>query len=226
MWIELQVVYSWILFPCAGSCTPLPTFCALCAPHPDKYGTWPFCEVWGRPARWIEPWRGEVRCVSNDLFACAWMRMYALCVFMWNSIVCPNSRQPNRTCLFHSIAPLLSGCMCVCAHGFNNHVCSRGALECLSNRGAKDMAWQVCAEGPSGLRSRNEQQHNALIQAWKETSEISQDPCEEGRSSGGTSTFQCAYKESHNCNCINTVMGCVTSCWVPAYQVVTDQGLL
>ena len=24
--------------------------------------------------------------------------------------------------------------------GFNNHVCSRGALECLSTQGAKDMA--------------------------------------------------------------------------------------
>lgn len=37
----------------------------------------------------------------------------------------------------------------------------------------------VCG-GPSGLQSSGGQQHNVPIQAWKETTEISQDPCEEG----------------------------------------------
>lgn len=37
----------------------------------------------------------------------------------------------------------------------------------------------VCG-GPSGLQSSSGQQHNVPIQAQKETTEISQDPCEEG----------------------------------------------
>lgn len=36
----------------------------------------------------------------------------------------------------------------------------------------------VCG-GPRGLQSSSGQQHNVPIQAWKETTEISQDPCEE-----------------------------------------------
>lgn len=47
-----------------------------------------------------------------------------------------------HVCLFVRIQLLSAVCVCVCMcmHGFNNHVCSRGALECLSNEGAKDMA--------------------------------------------------------------------------------------
>lgn len=58
------------------------------------------------------------------------------------------------------------------------------------------------------------QRDNAAIQAWKETSEISQDPCDWGGTGGvggveellghlrDTSTFQCRYKDgrSHNRN--------------------------
>lgn len=145
------------------------------------------------------------------------MRVLCLCDTRRRVSPCLCASPPNRMCLLLSIGLLFKVCVSVfVCHGFNNHVCSRGALECLSDprRQGHDLTG-VCG----GTSWSAEQRHNALIEAWKETSEISQDPCEEGRSSGGTSTFRWAYKERHNYICIDTgvgLCGVVQSTCLPA----------
>lgn len=155
---------------------------------------------------------------------------------MWNSIVyvsvytclCLNIGLRNHMCLFVHIWLLLGVCMCVCmsVQGFNDHVCSRGALECLSTQGAKDMTWQVCVEDLVVCRAAAGSSTMCPFRPGRRQPRYRRTPVRRGRSAGGTSTFHCDYKERHNYNCINTVMGCVTPCWGAVCCYVTDLGCL
>lgn len=133
---------------------------------------------------------------------------------------------PNHMFICPYMAALRCVYMCVClvVRGFNNHVCSRGALECLSTQGAKDMAWQVCVEDLVVCRAAAGSSTMCPFRPGRRQPRYRRTPVRRGRSSGGMSTFHCDYKERHNYNCIKTVMGCGTPCWLAVYWLVTDLG--
>lgn len=159
--------------------------------------------------------------------ACTWGK----CVFpisVWNSIeytrLCLHGLMHTR--LFVHAVRLLGVCahVCVGVHGFNNHVCSRGALECLSTQGAKDVPWQVCVwrtQWPAEQQRAGAQcTHSGLEGDNRDIAGLLW-----GGGGGGVghlgATFHCDYKERHNYNWTNTVMGCVAPCWVAVYWYVT-----
>lgn len=96
--------------------------------------------------------------------------------------------------------------VCVGVHRFNNHVCSRGALECLSTPRRQGYGLTGVCGGPSGLQKST----MCLFRPGRRQPRYRRTPVRRGRSSGGMSTFQCDYRERHNYDCTNTVMDCVT----------------
>lgn len=70
------------------------------------------------------------------MYACSvYVNSLCLCVYM--SVSLHRSLKPHVIICSYTTA---FRCVFVGVQGFNNHVCSRGALECLSTQGAKDMA--------------------------------------------------------------------------------------
>ncbi len=241
-WIKLQVVYFRTPFPCASVCTSTSLLCP-CPPHPDKYGTWPFLNseadlhteynLKHKQGEWsvfsIKPSLWVCVCVAVCERACMplWLCKSQLCVSVCSCLcLCRGLR--SHMCLFIRIGLILCVYVCVCmrVQGFNNHLCSRGALECLSTQGAKDMTWQVCLEDLVVCRAAAGSNTMCPFRPGRRQPRYRRTPVRRGRSSGGMSAFHCDYKERHNYNCINTVMGCETPCWGATYWYVTALGCL
>lgn len=117
--IKLQVVYLWILFPCA-SVWASTNLLWPCPPHPDKCGTWPFLNSEADLLTEYNLNIREGRCVSNKV------KSLSVCVSksMWNSIVhvsvytclCLYRGMRDHMCLFVHIWLLLGVCVSVCMY--------------------------------------------------------------------------------------------------------------
>lgn len=183
-------------------------------------------EFWSWPTHWIWPQRvheGEwdVFPIKPSLWVCEIQLCMFLCLFLYRGLC-------NHVFICSYVSAFRCGCVSVCVgvHWFNSHVCSRGALECLSTQGAKEMAWQVCVEDLVVCRTAAGSSTMCLFRPGRRQPRYRRTPVRRGRSSGGMSTFHCDYRERHNYDCTNTVMGCVTPRWVAVSRYVTDLGCL
>lgn len=115
---------------------------------------------------------------------------------------------------------------CVCVQGFNNHVYSRGALECLSTQGATDMAWQVCVEDLVVCRTAAGSSTMCPFRPGRRQPRYRRTPVRRwgGRSVGCMSNFTVTTKKDIAITAPTQLMGCVTPCWVAVHWSVTHLG--
>lgn len=112
---------------------------------------------------------------------CVYVKFNCACLCVFTAVSLQRVRL-GCGCLFVHMC-LLSRCVYVCLQGCAKGsitMCAAGGLWSVSAPRAPRTWLDRCVWRPSGLPSGGWLQHNVPIQAWKETSEISQDPCEEG----------------------------------------------